>query len=539
VVIVLLSVAPSPPKRYVLRALLALVVVAGLGTLVLFLRDRGPVVVEPPPPEGAADAEADTLPLSTLALSVRYDLDRLRSDLDAAIPRRFGDLSKRHPHPSNPRLSFAGEVEREGLGLTLLEGELHVTLPFAYRAQVWLEVPFLGEVSAGCGLGDRGERGDDRAEPGDGEAEARRGGAGTAPGEGGTRGEQAGAEGRRADGVPRARVRLATPVTITRGWGLRTDVRVVDVEPASDRPEDRCRVTAPPLSLDATEVLLETVEGELQNRVAEVDSLVARLDLRTALEGAWRRLREPVALAENTWLVVDPRGARIAPLEAAGGAEEAIEARASLLARPRIALGARPEPRGAALGRAEAWEDDVERFDLWVEGGVSYDAASRRLEGELVGEELTVAGRRLRVAGVKVRHGGGRKVAVELDVEGGVQGRLFLVGTPVFDAAEQVLTVPDLTFSAETRNLLEASAVWLLRSVFPERVRRLARWDAGESLDRARAVAEDGLDRTLAPGVELEGTLGRLSVEDVAAGREGIRIRARLAGTARLRIAPP
>lgn len=469
----------------------ALAAVALVAAVLLILQWRSRI--DPDPPAGPGQSSLPDLPPSDLNVSVDFTLDRLTRELDFLLPTTMGDLSERLSHPTNPRLSYAVETEREDLRLEARQDSLRITLVAGYRGRMWLESPFGDEITASCG---------------------------TSPASG---------------PAPRARIRMVTPLFLDRDWRVRSDLRVAGVEAASTGDRDRCEVALSFLSFDATDLVLEAMRGELEDRASQLDSLVAAFDIRSMIDAPWRRMREPFVLGEDVWLLVDPLAMRRGPIEIGGTRGDAVGVDLGLSARPRVVVGVRPTASGSETPSLDEGDVD-EQFTLHLEARIDYPTASRLLEGTLEGRELQVAGRSVRITDAAVYGASDGRVAVDLGVDGAVRGRLFLVGRPVLDSVTQEITVPNLRFSAGTRNVLLRSAVWLADTAFPAQVRRYARWPFGSELARARSVARTRFDRTLAPGVRLEGDIGPIDVTEVRALPDGFLVRSAVEGEASIEI---
>ena len=89
----------------------------------------------------------------------------------------------------------------------------------------------------------------------------------------------------------------------------------------------------------------------------------------------------------------------------------------------------------------------------------------------------------------------------------------------------------DLNFSVETSNLLVHGASRALHAQLVTVLRSRARWPVGDAVDWAAEKLREGLNRSLAEGVVLEGTVDHVRILGVEARQDALRVRA--AGTAR------
>lgn len=173
-----------------------------------------------------------------------------------------------------------------------------------------------------------------------------------------------------------------------------------------------------------------------------------------------------------------------------------------------------------------------------VQVEVDYGQVSRLLGDALPDRTFDVVGRPVGIVGTDVFGASGGRVAIELDVDGAVRGRLYLVGTPVLDASSGDVTVPDLGFSVSSRNVLLESAAWLLRGTFPGRVRRFVRWNVDGATEPLVALADRILDRQVTETVRMEGTVSSIRMLGIAADEDGFVVQSRGEGSLGFQIGP-
>ncbi|MEX2531869.1 MAG: DUF4403 family protein [Gemmatimonadota bacterium] len=475
-------------RRLTLVGAAGALLILGIAAFLLFLRT--PSLTPPPPTWEGDEAALPDLPTSSILLPILMDPGVLEARVEAELPSRFGNLEERRQDPSIPGLEFAFEAERESTALSFRGDTVALEMVLRYRGRVWYDAPFLGPLTAAC--------------PG-GEASA-----------------------------PRVRVVLSSPVGLSEDWALRTETTVETLEAASPEVGDRCMI--PGLELDVTDALLAGAFPLLQEQAGLVDDALSRVALREEVERAWEELRQPILMADETWLTLEPVGVWRAELEGTDG-EGMLRASVGLALLPRVVMGAEPPASDTRLP-PRIDDPDGEEFELVVDGRIGYALASRLATEAMAGQEFTVGGRTVEVQGVEVSGHGGGRLALALEVEGAVQGRLFLVGTPVYDSGTGSISIPDLSLHVESRNVLARSAGWLLEAGFSDEIRRRAVWPITPLVAQSRTAWQEAWNRELAPGVQLEGGLDELEVIDVGAGRGEIVVRSRLEGSARILIDP-
>lgn len=256
---------------------------------------------EAPPPAvvtGAVVESLPTIPPSRLELPVRYDLKPALEWLQAEVPKTIGDIDKKLPLAGNSRVHLAYQIEREPFRFGFAPRTVRISSVLHYQGRGWYNPPVLPEMSGSCGTGDL---------------------------------------------QPRARVTLSVTGRITDGWMLWSK-STVTAEPLTDTERDQCEVTA--ARINVTEKVLGAAAGALQGELKKVDRKLAAYPLRTAVEGVWASMQQPLRLTDSLWLLINPVSLRFLPPSLSG---DTLLWQAGLEANPRIVGGAKPAPSANPL----------------------------------------------------------------------------------------------------------------------------------------------------------------------------------------------
>ena len=441
-------------------------------------RISSPLELDAPPPVVVADAlvAMPEVPGSTIDALVTYNLGTAVDSLDSAVPRTYGDIEQRLPIAGNSRTSFGFTVSRSPFRVQVTGQTLVISTNVEYQGRVWYRPPLSPELSAGCGVGD-------------------------AP-------------------RPRVRVTLVSTGRLTPRWGLRTSTRVLRLEPYSDDPRDRCRLTV--LRIDVTDRVIEATRSMLEQNLQKFDQAVSRWPVRTRFVKLWGQLQRPIRLTEGVYLEINPYAAQLGSVGAVG---DTVMARLRMIASPRVVTA---EESGAVLPLPplQATGDAGNGAHVVVEGSFSYPVATALLRRALVGRSVVQAGHRIRIRDVQLTGIGGGRVALAVTLAGHVRGRLYFTGTPNLDPVHHQVNVPDLDYDVGTEQMLVQGFAWLkgvdIRSLLRER----ACLPDSAGIGKLRRLAENGINRALAPGVTLSGRIHDAQGTSVRATTREIRLRA-------------
>ena len=125
---------------------------------------------------------------------------------------------------------------------------------------------------------------------------------------------------------------------------------------------------------------------------------------------------------------------------------------------------------------------------------------------------------------------------MEVQFKGGASGKVYLVGTPRYDAGTNELFVPDLDYDVGSANLLVSGVEWLKHDDVRDFIRSQARWSIGNVMDLGKEQIVKGLNRDLAPGVHLAAAVQQVQGISVHPRRTSIRLRAQADAIARLTV---
>lgn len=411
----------------------------------------------PAPAAGAASRPLAEPEASVVHLPLTLALDSLIPDVEDAVPRGERREDEWHPLGDFPVVGtlYVKEMwERDPLRLHLSGDQLDVATRVRYRARVAERVCV---PVAGCSWVPLAACGHDGP-------------------------------------MPSLEVGLRTTVAWRPDWSVvpRTTARPVEAGV-------RCRLTR--ARVDVTDRVRDLVQKKLDEAAPRLDDEIREeVALRRRVEEVWATLNDPIDADDGVFLLLRPESVALAAPSARGMKLSTV---VSLTLRPKVVIGDRPAAGTAALpdfGAAVPGRG----FRISLTAELPYDAATRLVQDAVVGKELDVQGHTVRVRGVRL-YGSGDRVVLGVKVSGDARGTVYFVGTPRYDAAGQVVTVPDLDFSVETRNVVGGAAGWLLHDLLRDRLREAARFPVGERLAELQEDVNEAMNRNLSRGVRLSG----------------------------------
>jgi hypothetical protein len=423
---------------------------------------------------------------------VEYPLGAVTDRLEVAIPKVFGGLTDRWSHPDDPRIQYAFEARRGPLEAEIRQDTFHLNTTVRYGAQVWASTPFGVELNASCGASSDGM----------------------------------------TDDAPRAHISASAPLLLEADWDLDSEIRVDLVEPLT--PGDRCLASALTLQLDATEPILEEIQRQLQLEADRFAAILRSTAVRPVAEAEWERVRTPITLGSDTWLLLNPVGIDRVQGVGSGASGRMVQGRFLLHMRPRVVVGSEPVVSDAPLpplGTVPPGDNPP----ILLDGRIGYQWLAERSLEALGGQDLQVAGRALRVRSLSLAGTTDGRIEGNIGVEGALDGRILFSGTPVLVEGGTRIEMPDLSLRVESENPLVQVAFWLFR----DRLANLIRLRTDDQIERSLSSLGEQLGETsfvLSDRVELTAMLDEARLTDVRADSSALAIRLQLRPEATVRM---
>jgi len=312
-----------------------------------------------------------------------------------------------------------------------------------------------------------------------------------------------GACGQGLEGFRRVLLGTRAELSLTPSWGL--ELKAVPDDPAALEP---CAITF--LGYDITDkVVAGMKENMLKATVAMEQQVRASAMLRQKAEAVWAQAQQPIQLSEGVWLSLNPERIRLAPWSSQG---KSLTITPEIQARPAITLGPPPPVEARSLPLLEGGIPGLQPgFKIRVDADLSFEHATGQLKKQIGGRRFDTEKGSFEVVDVAVLGKEGKAI-LELTLKGRLTGKLNLAGRLVYNEPLGVLELRDLDYTLESRSWITQFGEWLFRSSLRKTLQEKANWFMDQSLKDIRALAQQGLNRPLAPGLTLAGTLSGLKL---------------------------
>jgi len=417
----------------------------------------------PPPP-------APSLGPSSVDLPVAISLDRLAEAVAQGIPPEKAEEQNWLDLPGQPGAQYQYRLWRGAPELRMAGDRLEVSFPdMRYRLRARVVAPG-GTLEGSCGYADE----------------------------------------------PR---RLRLTASIRLDWAEDGTIRSqTNFSPADFQTP--CQLA--PLPLDVTPVLKSTLDAALPAIGQEIDAaLRARSLSQRRLAGLWQRLQRPMELEKNLWLAWSPTSLAVAPFSAPE--ENMIGTSLSIALQPEATVGARPVARSSPLPPVRVEPADESACHLAVPITVPYTFLDRALGKRMVGMEFDAGPLGLVKVVSAHMYGSGNQVILQAGVAGGIEGFIYAIGRPVYDPADQTLSIDGLDLTLDTKNVLANAANALAHDQIVAQFQSNTRIDLSQRIRMFRDNLQKNFNREPASGIRMQGSdvgFAPTGVHPVAGGIE-------------------
>ena len=470
---------PVIPPRLRPISIIPLLAVLGAGC-------RDSVRIPPPNESGAQRTVPEPQP-STVTIPITVSLAAVAARVESKVPRGQNSEDEWKPLGSFPvvgTLYVKQMWERDPLRLTLHGDHADLSAHVRYRARVAAHPCVLGRCQW-VQLGSCGQEGP----------------------------------------MPSMDLGLQTHIALNPDWTV-----APRTTPGHVRAGVHCKLTK--ANVDVTDRVAKLVQGLIDRAAPEIDVRIREAArLRERVEDVWADVQEPIRASKGVYVLLQPEAAAATPPKGSG---TTLTTTVSVVVRPRVVVGDEPRVTPKPLPPSGT-PAPGEGFRIQAVAELPFATMDSIVRRKLAGRSFDIEGHHITVRRTRL-YGAGTRVVLAANITGDAKGTLYFIGTPSFDVDSQVVSVPDLDFSVESRSVLPEVAEWLLYDQLRDQMRASARFPVGDRIDKIRRDVDVALDRQLSRTVRMEGAVDRITPLGVFVFSESIAAVVQADGHARIRI---
>lgn len=307
--------------------------------------------------------------------------------------------------------------------------------------------------------------------------------------------------------------------------------------------------TKPVLELGPLKIgLARFVEPALRSQMSKLSQqldkeLQSYLDMKKYVTQAWLIVQEPVKLDNgmNAWLTVVPKEVRMAPLEARNGT---LNTRIGISSYIAVTTDGKPEVKlNKTLPKLIVDSRMKDEVQVGLTANIPYTHASKLLQEQVARQTYKFDGGKseLTVNEAAISPSG-EQLVLMLDVNGKTKaglftkkivGKIYLRGTPYYDAESASIKVRDVDYDLDTKDKLLSTASWLAKNKFKDMIQQQVNIPVKAELENAKKMLQASLDQQgrVHESVLLRGSIREISPDNIYLTPEGIKAVVNAKGT--------
>jgi hypothetical protein len=414
------------------------------------------------------------LPLSEIDLPLKIAGRFILAKADSMVPRQF--TSDAWPSYSQPSCDFRYKYRffRSGLSITCINNAIGVQLTGTYqisggRCLCTLDKPVSPWVSGSCGFGNEPMR--------------------------------------------RVNISIGSRLSFLPDYRIITSTKAAKLEAV-----DRCSVSL--FSTDVTEQVLDSIRSSLISFCTSLDETISGMDFKAMMKPAAEKSYGKTAISKYGWLSVNPSAIRIGRLNYT---KDTFSISAGVTCRPQLTSDSSTRTAPLFLPPLQSAENR-DGISLYLDASYDYAFLSKLLNDTLRNRVFDIKGRTIVIKEVTMKSAGGHQVEIKIDFGGSNKGRVYLRGTPVLDTAKQSLTIPDISYTLESGDLI----LKIAKSLFRNKIRQTL--NGNSYLDIAALVKSNlpmlnaALNRKLDNGIFSVGKINELKLIGLLAKKDVLQV---------------
>jgi len=276
------------------------------------------------------------------------------------------------------------------------------------------------------------------------------------------------------------------------------------------------KISIGPINVPIARLLENVIDKQLQSITKEIDSNVNGLiDLRQNIESLWSIAQDPILLDDSsqTWLKAEPKALLLAPITSNQSALSIILGLETYLEtftgnKPSL-LEKKPLPDLRTATRA------AQDFTIQIRSELSFDAATEIAKKQLLGQEFHFKKKVVRIEDIQI-YGKGDLAYVKLILSGSLKGELFLSGIPTFNSQTNELSIEQLDYDLQSKNVLVKAGSWLLNGTLQKQLQQYMRYSFDNEISSIRNDLSSRIKKTKHKNLfTLKGNLKEFKVRGV------------------------
>ncbi|HXB45780.1 MAG TPA: DUF4403 family protein [Puia sp.] len=210
---------------------------------------------------------------------------------------------------------------------------------------------------------------------------------------------------------------------------------------------DKCMVSL--FSSDVTGLVVDSVRSSVTAFCSALDQAIAGMDFSKTFQQAFAQAYIKTPISKYGYLSVNPSIIRIGQLNYSN---DTFNISVGVTCRPQLSSDSTNAKYVSVLPALHASENK-NAVSLYLSADYDYAFLSKLLDDTLRNKVFDTKGKTFVIKQAAIKGIGNHQIEVRIDFAGSNRGRIYLRGTPVLDAPNQALTMPDITYALQDEDI--------------------------------------------------------------------------------------
>lgn len=272
--------------------------------------------------------------------------------------------------------------------------------------------------------------------------------------------------------------------------------------------------------------IADRILNSQQDKLAKIiDRQVAEnLNIKKYIEEVWSKIQNPIAVSKEpeVWLSIKPMQAQITPFVGKTGK---ISSSIGLTAYAKSWVGQKPEISATKLSNLKLINAPTNQFAISLASDISYPFATEMAKKFIQGETYFFKDGKYKITVNDINiYGSGKKLVLNLLVDGSIKGNIYLTGLPIYDAGSNSLLIKELEYDLDTKDKLIKSADWLAHGSFVKKIESYLKYPLDKEINSSKDLIQKSLtNKRISNNILLNGKIVELVPQQVLITPESIK----------------
>ena len=280
---------------------------------------------------------------------------------------------------------------------------------------------------------------------------------------------------------------------------------------------DKCIVSL--FSNDVTSLVVDSVRSSVNAFCSTLDATINGMDFSKTLIATYMQYKT-VALSKYGYISLNPSAVRLGQLNYS---KDTFSIYIGATCNPQLSSDSATTiiPTSFPLLNPN---ENKKSASVYLNMSYDYAFLSKLLNDTLRNRAFEVDGRTIVIKDASLKGLDHHQVEIKIDFAGTNKGRLYLRGTPVLDAANQTLTIPDITYTIEDEDLALKIGKTLFRNKIKKNLNGKSYLDIGALVKTNMPLLDAKLNAQIANGIYSAGKVNDVKVLGLLAQKDVIQM---------------